>query len=69
MEPITGVERISKQRWKLVSLDSWIFNWLLSLSGARNVPFAILGAGHAFNAARTHVSLRTTSLARARRNS
>ena len=25
MEPITGVERISKQRWKLVCLDPDLF--------------------------------------------
>jgi hypothetical protein len=43
--------------------------WPLSLSGPRNVPFAMLEKGHAFNAARTRVSLRTMSPAHARRNS
>jgi hypothetical protein len=68
MEPITGVERISKQRWKLVCLDLPFLQLLLNFRVLRNARFATFGKGHVFNAAKTPVSWRITSPVHARRS-
>lgn len=68
MEPITGVERISKQRWKLVCLDLRFFHPSSQFQVLRNARFATFGKGHVFNVARTPVSWRIMSPVHARRS-
>ena len=65
MEPITGVERISKQRWKLVCVNSFALIFSPEERILRNARFVISEKVHAFNAARAHVSWPIMSLARA----
>ena len=66
MEPITGVERISKQRWKLVCLDLLHLHLSSFPRVPRNALFATFEKVHAFSAARTPVSWHIMSPAHAK---
>ena len=68
MEPITGVERISKQRWKLVCPDLRLLHFSLNFRVPRNARFATFGKGRAFSAARTPVSWHIMSPVHVRRS-
>jgi NuA3 HAT complex component NTO1 len=67
MEPITGVERISKQRWKLVCLYLRLLHRFY-FEVSRNARFATFGKGRVFSAARTPVSWHIMSPVHARRS-
>lgn len=71
MEPITGLDKVSKQRWKLVSsfLVSFLGRVPIDVVNHRNVLFAASARGHVFNAARLLVFLHFMQRAPARRSS
>jgi hypothetical protein len=68
MEPITGVERISKQRWKLVRLELRFLHLSSHSRVPRNVRFVTFEKVLAFSAARTPVSWPIMSRVHARKS-
>ena len=61
MEPVTGVERISKQRWKLVRSSSSVVSLeLLNRWTCRDVPSVMYDTERAYSATSRHVSWHST---------
>jgi len=67
MEPIVGLEEISKQRWKLVCL-SFIFQQEILLTSHSDVAYVILEQVHVFNVPRPVALLRFMRPVRGKRN-
>ena len=61
MEPITGADKISKQRWKLVRVSPLVRRAIYSqIAFRRNVRFVRYAKVHAYNAPRRPVFSRFT---------
>lgn len=70
MEPITGLDKVSKQRWKLVG-DNFYFAIADNLISKchRNALFVVFAKVHVCNAPRPHASWHFMRHVRERRNS
>ena len=60
MEPITGIEKVSKQRWKLVRFLQYLFVECRGSFHSRNAVFATIEVVPVFNVRRRHVLRRST---------
>ena len=70
MEPITGVNKISKQRWKLVRLysNAVFFFFYKQFFWCRNAVSVTSGQGHVYNVLKVHVFSHSMLRALGRRN-